>query len=129
MEKLHASGLAGNDTHRGQGLPHRPELAAVSRKKLAAVLSVTFVLQSAVYVGAVTAGGGRIEPVVFLALAGFLSCPFLLRLLAPGLTGKERVKVTGKGRVPFELEDPDWQRRMREETPPAPEATPDRRSR
>ena len=40
-------------------------------KKLAILLCITFVLLSTVYLGAVALGGGPIEPVIFLALAGF----------------------------------------------------------
>ena len=94
-------------------------------KKLAILLCITFVLLSTVYLGAVTLGGGPIEPVIFLALAGILGCPLVVKLLAPDLTGRLR----GRGRVPFELEDPGSQRRTREEPPSAPADTPDRRHR
>jgi hypothetical protein len=49
----------------------RWKLVAVTRKKLAILLCITFVLLSTVYLGAVALGGGPIEPVIFLALAGF----------------------------------------------------------
>ena len=96
----------------------------MSTRRLAVLLIVLFVVLGGGYVGAVIAGGASVQPVVFLAIAGLLGFIFVVKLGAPGLTGQERVKFDGKGRIPFEMEDPLWARRMREGAPPAPSSGP-----
>lgn len=101
----------------------------MSTKRLAVLLSVLFVVLGGAYLKGVSVGDSPITRGTFLAIAGLLGFIFLMKLLVGGLTGKERVNLTGKGRLPLEFEDPVWARRLREDAAPAREPGSARRKR
>ena len=86
----------------------------MTRKKLALTLLVVFVVLSGIYMCITAATDGKREPEVFLFMALLFGFIYAAKVLAPGLTGKERVEFTGRGRIPFRLADPEPPKNVRD---------------